>query len=179
MKRLLLVAPLVLISSLGFSGKKADPASVRVLQLSSDAPAVDVYVDGKLVAKDFKYKQITHFIHETAGKHQLEFKESGKASSVVVHESLNLKSGKAYTLVAQGHAEKSLKVIPVSTDTVITGDKARFRLVNLSGDVQAVDVIDGKGKVLFQKVPAQKPSAYVAMDPEDLVLDIRQTGVFS
>ncbi len=75
MKRLLsLLAALVLVfASFGAAlAQEEEPARVRVVHASPDAPAVDVWVEGSVALSDVSFKEITDYAELDAGTYNVQ-----------------------------------------------------------------------------------------------------------
>lgn len=83
----------------------SDKAGVRLINLSPDAPAVDVTIAGGGAAPVFSnlgFKGNTQFVPVTDGTHAFVVKEAGTENVLVPSTSLTLEPGRNYTLVVRG-----------------------------------------------------------------------------
>jgi hypothetical protein len=173
MKRLLLVVPLLLVSSLGFFGKSKEPAKVRVAHFSSDAPAVEVMVDGKAEFNSISYQTITPYKEVANGKVHIQIVPVDKKEQVLASITAKLKGEKAYTIVINGlDKNKDVAVLDLADEQKVDQAKAKVRFVLLSADTPKSEVLDGKGDVVFKNVEFRKPTGYEKLAPGDYTLEL-------
>lgn len=80
-------------------------AAVRLINLSPDAPAVDVTIAGGAATPEFMnlgFKGNTQFVQVTDGTHSFQVKEAGTENVLVAATSLTLEPGRSYTLIVRG-----------------------------------------------------------------------------
>lgn len=85
-----------------------DKAKIRFANLSPDAPALDLYIDGKLDANFTKktFKEVTSYLNVTPSNTiKFELKENGKTEVLSTLENFNIVSGKIYTIWVRGLKE--------------------------------------------------------------------------
>ena len=75
---------------------------VRVVHASPDAPAVDVWVDGKAALTNVPFKAISDYLALSAGDHKVQVVPTGKTEPAVISATLKLDPDKDYTVVAVG-----------------------------------------------------------------------------
>ncbi len=142
MKKYLFVAMLMAaLSSLAFGQIPAGTAWVRVVHISSDAPTVDVLVDGNLALQGLRFKDYSNYTPVPAGNHLIAVNLTGQ-STTVLQRSYNLMSGTAYTFYALG------RVGAGTLDLMGTGDNVsapadgsvNVRVVHGASTAPVVDV---------------------------------------
>lgn len=78
-------------------------AHIRFLHLCSDAPAVDVALDGgAVVFADYTFKEGSAFTPLDAGAYDLEVRLAGTSTVVLDLDPVTLEDGKIYTVFAKG-----------------------------------------------------------------------------
>lgn len=78
-------------------------AHVRFVHLSSDAPAVDVAIDGgAVVFGDYSYEEYSSFTPLDAGTYDLEVRVAGTSIVALDLDPITLQAGKIYTVFAKG-----------------------------------------------------------------------------
>lgn len=77
-------------------------AYVRFVQLSPNAPVMDVYWDDALIVSDLEYREISRYLMAAVGKHNLKMRDSLSGANLVEHPDIQLKGGKAYTIYIVG-----------------------------------------------------------------------------
>jgi len=173
----LCLAMLVLPLAVHHSGAQ-DPtetdASVRIVHASPDAPAVDVIVDGAVVASNLTFGQITDAISVSPAAHQLQIVPTGQdAASAVIDTSFDPEGGKTYIVAAAGLLKDiEAKVYDVHSDDLDAG-KSRLRLINLSPEDTSVDVYQTGGDELFNDLEFGEASDYTDLDAGAYDLEVR------
>lgn len=76
-------------------------AKVRVVHASPDAPAVDILVDGEVVASDVAFKDSTDYLQLSAGDHTVSIREAS-TDMEVFQTTVTVEEGGIYTVVAIG-----------------------------------------------------------------------------
>src|SRR5215203_117467 len=98
-------------------------ASVRFVHASPDAPAVDVIVDGAVVAADLAFGEATDFLAVSPDEHQVQIVPSGSdAASAVIDTTFDPEGGSNYIVAASGLlTEIEAKVYDVNKDDLDAG----------------------------------------------------------
>ncbi|WP_181163808.1 DUF4397 domain-containing protein [Pontibacter mangrovi] len=108
---------------------------------SPDAPAMDVQVNSQVVFnQSLPYSTYTGYVTLNTGSTNFKFTPSN-ASNAYLDTTLNLKQGQAFSLFAINTLDDmELLVVQDSVKTPADG-KAALRVVHLSPDAEAVDVV--------------------------------------
>jgi len=134
-------------------------AFIRVLHLSPDAPAVDIYADGALVASDLPYPKGTDYLEVPAGTYTFDVSPAGTSvdDSVLTVADLALSAGERYTAVAFNKAADIEALALVDDLSDLAADNIRVRAIHAAVDVGAVDIWnlpeDGEPAMLYDNVP--------------------------
>jgi len=139
--------PMVLAGSVMLSGcwldDDDDPAttSVRVLHASSDAPAVNVQVNGDVVVPGADYKQAAA-LEPSAGLADISVKgllPGGETATVISADGVSLRSDTKYDVIAVGKVGDETIEPLILTDDGARDDanSARLRVAHLSPEAQA------------------------------------------
>jgi hypothetical protein len=149
-------------------------ASLRFVQGSPDAPAVDVIIDGASVAQNVAYGTATEYFPLPAGDHQVQIVPTGSAaSSALIDEKVSLDKGGAYIYAATGLLKDIKgKSYQVDLDQLDAG-KARVRLIHLSPDAGNVDLFVTGGDKWFDNVDFPNASDYKDVDAATYDLEVR------
>jgi hypothetical protein len=175
---LVLCLSLTLLSLTAHRSIAQDPtetdASVRIVHASPDAPAVDVIVDGAVVASNLTFGQVTDALSVSPDEHQVQVVPTGAdASSAVIDTTFDPEGGKTYIVAASGLLnEIEAKVYDVHGDDLDLG-KSRVRLINLSPEDTSVDVYQTGGDELFDDVEFGEASDYTDLDAGAYDLEVR------
>jgi hypothetical protein len=160
------------------SASAADPAKVRVLHGSPDAPAVDVVVDGTTVLTAVPFGAISDYLTVPAGTHRVQVFATGTTTGAVIDANLTLDAGKAYT-VAATNAVASIEAQVILDDPMASCTTAQVRAVHLSADAPAVDVaVSGSAAdaALVKGLVYPKNTGYLDLPAGSYDLDVRLAG---
>lgn len=151
---------------------ESNEAMVRIVHASPDAPAVDVYVDGKPVVEGAEFKAATDYMPLPAGEHKVEIFAAGTKDNAVISQSLSVEGGKAYT-VAAGNVLEQIELLVAEDSMQATEGKTKVRIGHLSPDAPTVDVGLIGGDALFSGAAFKAFTDYKELDPNTYDLEIR------
>ncbi|MCP1159217.1 DUF4397 domain-containing protein [Bacillus infantis] len=151
------------------------PAMVRVVHASPDAPNVDIYVNGNRILKDFPYKDVSGYLSLPAGKYQIDIYPAGDMVSTVLSKKVTVEGGKSYTLAAAGPAAK-LKLLAFEDQPSVPSGETKVRFIHLSPDAPAVDIAVKKGDVIFPNISFRQATQYLGLTPMTVDLEVRVAG---
>ncbi|HML23891.1 MAG TPA: DUF4397 domain-containing protein [Aggregatilinea sp.] len=127
---------------------------LRFLHAVPGGPAIDVYVDGALVAPNLSYSAVTPHLTFTAGAHDIALREAGAdpSSAPLATAQVSLVPDLAFMLVMQGtpDAITTMQYEDI-LDPIETG-MARLTAINTIADAPALDVLTAEGGPLLQGV---------------------------
>jgi len=146
----------------------ADDAMIRVLHGSPDAPSVDVFAnDGKVDAlSGISFGDLTDYVAVPAGTYSI--KVCATADNTVCPigpVDLTFAAGQKYTIAASDLLAQIKANVFEDGGSPVAG-KAKVRVVHLSADTPAVDVLtqDGSAKVV-ENLAYPDATGYLALDP--------------
>jgi hypothetical protein len=161
----------------------ATPAAVsyvRILHASPDAPPVDIYVNGNMIAQNLPYKQFTGYMTVNPGRYNIQVFPTGQTMNPVVNVNVAVPPGSAYTVAAVGRVadigllpipEKYLPVMPMHA-----ANNANVRFIHLSPNAPAVDIMLPNGTILFQNVAFKTYTDYISVQPGEYTLLVKPNG---
>jgi Domain of unknown function (DUF4397) len=152
------------------------PVELRVAHLSTDAPAVDVWVNGQVVLSDIPFKAVSDYLNLEAGEYRIQVTPAGAAAPVVIDATVPLQAGSVYTVAAVGFLSSNSLAPLVLLDDLSTSAGARIRFVHTSADTGAVDVAVAVGPVLFENITFQEASDYIEVPAGAYDLEVRPAG---
>ena len=162
-----LIAAGALALTAAIPASAADDAMVRVLHGSPDAPSVDVFVNAGKVAdlSGAEFGDLTEYVAVPGGTYSV--KVCATADNTVCPigpVDLTFEAGRKYT-VAASDLLAQIKA-NVFTDGKATEGKASVRVVHLSADTPAVDVLtqDGATRVV-ENLAYPDPTGYLKLAP--------------
>lgn len=147
----------------------ADTAMVRVLHGSPDAPAVDVYLDGAKVGAPLaglEFGDLSRYVPVPAGSHDIKVCASADATVCPIDVTgVSLAAGTHYTIAAT-NVLASIEAQVISDAPSPRTGKTQVRVVHLSADTPAVDVLtqDGSAKVV-EGLAYPDPTGYLTLAP--------------
>ena len=155
-------------------------AYTRVVHAIAGGPAVDIYVDGKKVLSDVRYKSVSDYLALPTGKHVFKITKSGATDTFLSSELTSAKD-KFYTVAAYGTLEKPLLLrVNEATGKQVEG-KSRVYVVHLA-QAPAVDVTTPSSRnkttgfaSFLKAVPPGTARAKTA-SPGEVTLQIRADG---
>ena len=159
---------------------QAGDACLNVVHAFSDAPAVDVYVDGAKALGDLAFGATSGWVAVPAGEHQVQVTAAGaELETAVIDADVTLEEGAAYEVAATGLlAEIEPQVYQVNLSAIGSEDEpmARVRVVHASPDAPAVDVAVKGGDVLIEDLAFPEASDYLSVPAASYDLEVRPTG---
>jgi len=166
------ITPIVLVDNNG--APAAGKAHVRFVHTSSNAPAVDVALEGGAVLfGNVAFQEASGYLPVDAGMYDLEVRLAGQATVVLPLLGVTFEEGRVYTVFATGLAGGTP---PLNAVAVIDSGFARVRVAHASPDAPAVDVwVDGA--VAFANLPYKDVSAYAPLRDGDYFIQVTPTGL--
>jgi hypothetical protein len=177
----LLLAAMLVISAmapgqvaLAQDGESEPDGSVRFIQASPDAPALDILVDGAPVAQELQFGDATEYAPVTPGEHSIQVVPAGEdANAALAEEDLEVDSDGAYTVaVANLLNEIEIQTFQSNTDD-LDENQSRVRAISLSPDVGEIDIFHVGGDQWFDNVNFGEDSDHHDVDADTYDLDIR------
>jgi hypothetical protein len=118
-----------------------EPAEVRVIHASPDAPAVDVFVGGDPVLEDVPFKTVSDYLELDPGSYDVAVAPAGAgADAAVIDTDVTVEGGTDYTVAATGRLADIQATVLVDDNDDDFPPLPRVRVVHLSPDAPAVDV---------------------------------------
>jgi hypothetical protein len=137
MKKLLTLAMLLSISLMTASAQ----SRVRVVHASSDAPAVDILVDGNVAFQGLSFKDYTNYTPVPAGMRMISINVAG-TTTTAIRQSFNLVDGVSYTFYAFGRlANGNLHILGTGDDPIAPeGNNTKVRVIHGASTAPTVDI---------------------------------------
>lgn len=155
---------------------QSGPARVRVVHAAPDTPAVDIFLDGKVVWQNVGFAAISDYMDVPAGAHKLALAPTGKdASAAILTADTTFAAGTTYTVAAIGLGNVSAKVYTDDLSAPPAG-KARVRVIHFSPDAPGADVEVVGGSKLVQNLAFGEASTYLTVDAGAYNLRLVSTG---
>lgn len=155
-------------------------AQVRVAHLASDAPNVDVYVNGEPVEAllNVPYGTVSSYLMLPAGTQQVTVYPAGDTSTPVIDTPVELAGGAAYTIGAVGLVGDGSLTAQVYEDDLSAPAEGngKVRAVHASPDAGPVDVVPAGGDPLVTGLEFPNASPYAEVPAGSYTLNINAAG---
>lgn len=155
-------------------------AQVRVAHLSSDAPNVDVYVNGEPVSElqDVPFGTVSSYLPLPTGSQNVQVYPAGDASEPVIDTTVDLASGGAYTVGAIGLVGDSSLTAQVYEDdnSAPAQGNGKLRAVHASPDAGPVDVVPEGGEALVSGLEYPNASPYAEVPAGTYTINVNAAG---
>ncbi len=155
---------------------QGEPAQVRVVHASPDAPPVDVLVDGNVVFQNVAYNNISDYMPVAAGSHTVAIVPAGAAEPVLAQTTADLEADQPYTLAATGKQALLEPLLLRDDPSLPPPGQARLRFIHLSPNAPAVDLTRPGAGALFSGVPFQNDGSYITINPGTYTLEVQIAG---
>lgn len=183
MKNFFSALSLALLLGLTVSEASAQMARVRVVHASSDAPAVDVLVDGNVAFQNLRFKDYTNYTNVPAGSRTFALNVAG-TTTTALSLPFNLMAGQTYTFYAFGKLANSSLTIIGTGDELTPPDmnSTKVRIVHGASTAPAVDIFVTEPFVtlpttpLLTAVPFIASSGYLTVPAADYQARVVPTG---
>ncbi|WP_369600159.1 DUF4397 domain-containing protein [Hahella sp. SMD15-11] len=137
-------------------------ARLRVVHASSDAPAVDVTVDGSEVLGDVAYTQASDYLPVLNGTYNMQV-AAANTSNVVIDANLPLSALTDYTVIALGPLASIEALVLQDDNTAPAAGNIRVRVVHAASQAGDVDVyITAPGADLSSSTPTLEDFSFKA-----------------
>ena len=158
--------------------QSSSDARIRVAHLSPDAPAVDIYIDGKKRLTNVPYEGVSDYVALPQGAHTFEVRATGTTpdSPAAFKESAQLGAGKAYTVAAVGKVAQLKGAIYSDSLNPPAAGKAKIRMLHAAPDLGRVDLGVKGSAPLFSKVAFPTASPYAEVSAGSYDLEARKAG---
>ena len=114
-------------------------AHVRALTATQSATAVDLFIDGHVVASGVSYGSVSSFVNVTPGAHTVGFREVG-TTAVSFEKSVNFGADTNYTLIAVDSSTVINPGVLTDTGSTVAAGKTKLRVVHFATHALAIDV---------------------------------------
>ena len=153
-------------------------ARIRVAHFSPDAPAIDIYVDGKKRLTNVPYEGVSDYLSLALGSHTFEVRATGTTpdSPAAFKTTADLEASSAYTVAAVGKIAKLEGRVYRDNLTPPGAGKAKVRILHAAPEIGPVDGAVKNGQVLFPKLVFPNASPYAEVTAGTYDLEARKAG---
>lgn len=150
---------------------------IRLFHAAPGAPEVDIYANGKQVAKRLVYGQFTDYVSVSAGTYIIEAFPVGLKDSPILRVRLPIVQNKVYTLCVIGLLP-NIGILPVEDEyQVLSPSRVNIRFINLSPNAPALNLALRSGLNLFTDINYTEASQYSSVVPGTYNLVVKPTAV--
>lgn len=149
---------------------------IRLFHASPNAPAVDIYAEGELLANDLSYGEITDYMTVPPGRYTLEVYPAGETLNPVLEVDALIPENVVITIAAVGLLDElALTSIPEPVE-VDTQGRACIRFIHLSPDAPAVDILLEDGTKLFTDIGFKEATDYACVPGGTYTFSVNLAG---
>lgn len=148
-------------------------SQLRVTNASPNMPAVDVYADGRLIAQNLKFKDISQYTSLPAGKYDIKVYPAGQKTNLLFNTDAVIAPDSAYNLAIIGMAPRITMYLIPEPVTKENFGRPCIRFVNLSPDSKEVDLVMPDGMKLFENVNYKGASVYACLPAGTYTFELR------
>lgn len=148
----------------------------RVFHAVPNAPAVDVYLNNKIIARNLSFSNFTQYLKLEPGHYDVQIFKAGSRRDLLLRENLYINPSSIYTIAAIGYVS-SIGLLPVfePKGPLIPG-KFFIRFGHFSPNSPNVDLTLNDGRKLFTNVPYKKVTGYIPLSPGNYNFNLRSTS---
>lgn len=157
--------------------KMSSDSYVRILHASPDAPPVDIYANGDLIAENLTYSQLTDYVAVKPKEYSIQVYPAGQKTNPVINTKLNVPSKSSFTIAAIDRLS-NISLLPIMEVYMPMVDRrsSYVRFAHLSPNAPAVDVALPNGTNLFSDVSYKQSTDYISVDPGNYTLQVKPAG---
>lgn len=142
---------------------KAGNSLVRIFHAAPEAPAVDVYIDGKPFIRNISYKQFSKYVNVPENIETITLYVAGDDTQPVLEQDLDFQAGKIFTMAIAGNLDNlSVEPLEESIDQMPSRDNTIVRFVHLSPNLQDIDILN-QGEVIVSDLEFREFSDYMPL----------------
>lgn len=150
---------------------------VRILHASPDAPPVDIYANGNLIASGLEFKQLTNYVPVKPGEYDIAVFPAGEEENPVIETTLEVPEQASFTAAVIGILP-DISILPIMEvyKPMVDSQSSYIRIAHLSPDTPALDITLPNGDKLFSSIEYGEYSEYIAVEPGIYTLQLNPAG---
>lgn len=149
---------------------------IRVLNASPGAQPVDVYIGGRLIARNLPYREFTPYLQVPSGSDNIRVYSTGTTANPILNTNVNIEPRTISTLaIINRPGELGLQQVPEPKLQIPQG-RAMLRFAHLSPNAPGVDITLPDGQKLFSDVTYREVTDYIPVNPGRYTLQARVAG---
>lgn len=152
---------------------------IRFLNASPNSPAIDVYLNDRLMFRNLLYKYFSDYVSIPSGTYRIKVFPSGNTINPLIDEDLFIPPEKILTLAAINEYP-NIALLPIEDIRRPKIPNTVFiRFIHLSPEAPALNIVLPNGNVLFSNVSYKQVTPYIPVDPgtysiEAITTDLNQ-----
>ena len=149
---------------------------IRFLNASPNSPAVDVYLNERLVFRNLSYKSFSNYINIPYGTYNIRVFSAESTENPIIEQSLPISAEKIFTIAMVNHYP-NVSLLPIEDiRRPKIPNRAFIRFINLTPDSTSLDLVLPNGNVLFPNVAYKEVSQYIPVNPGVYTLEINNSS---
>lgn len=150
---------------------------LRLLHASPNLSAVDVYANGSLIARNFRFKNFTEYIPVSPGNYRITVYPSGNSRDMILDTNISVGAGNIITAAIIGRSPRiSIKVI-MDPRLPVERNRLMLRFVNLSPDLSPTNLtFRGNDRTIFNNVKYPNATEYTVLSPGVYNFELRNSN---
>ncbi len=155
--------------------EKPTKSHIRILHASPNTPAVDVYLNNRLVIQRLHYRGFSNYLPTASGSYSVKVFPAGRRDKPLINTNLNIPAKSILTLAAIGTMQ-NISLLPIVDPKFLrTPSKTYVRFAQISPNTPNVDLtISGAGKV-FNNVGYTKVTNYIPLNAGVHTFDVNES----
>ncbi|HHV95024.1 MAG TPA: DUF4397 domain-containing protein [Clostridiaceae bacterium] len=152
------------------------PSYIRLLHASPNTPAVDIYANGNLVARNLSYRQFTEYFAVPEGNYNVIVYPAGQTANAILNTIIYIPGGSIFSISVTGLLPNVALLLVEDPRMPIPPGKLMLRFVHLSPNAPNVDVVIQNNVTIFRNVGYGSVTQYLPVDPGTYTFNIMVAG---
>lgn len=141
--------------------------SVRILHAVPNAPNVDIYLNGSLIASNLAFGKISEYMQISPGEYEFQLYPTGTYDKPLLSQNIQLISNSNYTVSIVTLAN-NLFLFRLKDDNVPSSkSQSLLRFINLSSNAPLLSLALPNGVTLFNEAEYLETTGYYQLSPGD------------
>ncbi len=131
---------------------------------NGSSPAVDIYVNDTLMARNFKYENFTEYLEARPGTYNIKVTPTNKTKPLI-NQDIVVDNGMIYTVAVIGPATDPMLETIIDKHRPVSSSVGFIRFINLSPDDTTLDIAINNNVVLSE-MNFKDISDYISLKPK-------------
>ena len=150
---------------------------IRFLHAVSGAPAVDIYINGNMVANNLSLGEITDYVLLYSGDYNVLIYAAGNVQNPLLNERVSVNKNASYTAAAAGTLDNfGLYLTKESKEEVPPFREAVIAYTNYTPTDKTLDLFISDGTAVYKDVGFSDSMPNVLIFPTDERFDLKYSG---